>query len=300
MPYLLDAGCTDADNSFGPSVQTSCRAFDFTLLFEQIFFCLVPAAAFIFVALFRLRKLRQRQVTASGLGLQVVKQVSQENNRLHDRSLLTPFQKVAIFCYATTQLASVILWSTSTHKTDASLASAVLTFLASVLLSPLSYFEEVRSIRPSVVLNVYLIGSILFEAVQVRTLFLTGLDSLGITSSVGLGVKTILLLLEALPKTTLTTGKGANISREDRANVYSLRTFWWINRILLVGRRQSLKLANLDFIGPGLKTERYSSHLAQSWNTVDQNKKYGLLFAVFSTLKWPLLAPAIPRLVLIG
>lgn len=203
-------------------------------------------------------------------------------------------------CYAITQLASLILWSASAHQTNSSSASAVFTFLASLLICPLSYFEGARSVRPSNVLNVYLFGSILFESAQVRTLWRAGIPKLAIVSSVGLGVKTILLLLEALPKKALIAEEGRNISREDRAGIYSLRTFWWINRILRLGRRQSLKLANLDFIGPGLQTARHSSDLAHNWNTYGHNRKYGLLLAVFSTLKWPLLAPAIPRLILIG
>lgn len=180
------------------------------------------------------------------------------------------------------------------------MASAVLTFLASLLICPLSYLDGGRSPRPSPVLNVYLLGSSLFDAVQVRTLWSAGLQNLAIVSSVGLGFKVLLLVLEALPKRTLKAEAEIIISREEKCGVYSLRTFWWLNELLWLGRRQSLKLSNLYSIDPDLKTARYSSQLADHWHTVDHDKKYSLLLAVFSTLKWPLLAPALPRLILIG
>lgn len=205
-----------------------------------------------------------------------------------------------VFYYTITRIVSLYFWVASSHHTHASVASAILAVVASLFLSLLSYLEEVRSVRPSAVLNTYLLGSSLFDAVQVRTFWLAGLQNLTIVSSVALGLKTVLLLFEALPKTTLPNKQGASISREDRAGIYSLRTFWWINRILWLGRCQILKLANLDFIDPGLKTARYSSSLTHNWATSNKGQKYRLLRVVFSTLKWPLLAPSIPRLILIG
>lgn len=215
-------------------------------------------------------------------------------------TILTPFPKLTIFSYASTQLAVLILWIVSPYKNDVSVASAILAFVASLSICPLSHFEGSRLPRPSAVLGTYLFGSSLFDAVIVRTLWCAGLQKLAIASSVGLGVKIILLLLEAVPKKASTTEAGSIISREERASVYSLRTFWWINEILWLGRRQSLKLENLYSIDPALKTARYSSQLAEKWDAVDQSKKYSLLTAVFSTLKWPLLAPGLPRLILIG
>lgn len=227
--------------------------------------------------------------------------------------MLTPSPKLTILSYASTQLAVLILWVVSPHKTDASVAFAVLALLASLSTCPLSYLEGRRSPRPSAVLGTYLFGSSLFDAVIVRTLWRAGpgLQELAVASSVGLGVKIVLLLLEALPimgnkgapATTETAGGCGGVvwAREERASVYSLRTFWWINEILWLGRRQRLGLENLYAIDPGLKTARYSARLAEKWDAVDRGKhKYGLLTAVFATLKWPLLAPALSRLVLIG
>lgn len=71
-------GCAGADRSFGPVVPSSCRGgFDFTLLFEQIFFSFLPAAALLLAASSRLWQLRRAQAVASGPVLQLSKQVGQ-------------------------------------------------------------------------------------------------------------------------------------------------------------------------------------------------------------------------------
>lgn len=40
----------DSDNRFGPQVLGQCRSFDFTLLFEDTIFTLLPAAVFLILA----------------------------------------------------------------------------------------------------------------------------------------------------------------------------------------------------------------------------------------------------------
>jgi hypothetical protein len=51
-------GCpSDADNWLGPRVDTSCRSFDFTLLFEDSFFIALPAAIFLLVQPIQLHRL---------------------------------------------------------------------------------------------------------------------------------------------------------------------------------------------------------------------------------------------------
>lgn len=75
MDHLPDIDCAEADNSFGPVVPLSCRTFDFTLKFEQIFFSLLPAAALVLAASFCLWKIRHAQPETSGVILQFSKQV---------------------------------------------------------------------------------------------------------------------------------------------------------------------------------------------------------------------------------
>lgn len=50
------------DNSFGPSIAKQCRAFDFTLLFEQAFLSLVPSILLVLGCIFRLNEILRQDV----------------------------------------------------------------------------------------------------------------------------------------------------------------------------------------------------------------------------------------------
>jgi hypothetical protein len=58
-----------ADNRFGPRIDADCRAFDFTLLFEDIFFNCLPATIFLLFSPIRLRGLRYESVKVSSYKL---------------------------------------------------------------------------------------------------------------------------------------------------------------------------------------------------------------------------------------
>lgn len=151
------------------------------------------------------------------------------------------------------------------------MASAVLVLLTTLLMSPLSFLEGQRSLRPSPILNIYLLVSTLFDTAQVRTLWLIvasiSEDNLlrysAISFSLGLGLKFVILVLEALPKKIRNSEEV--LSREKTCGVYSLRTFWWLNRILWLGRRKRIQSSDLYTIDPGLKNARYSAKLMADW-----------------------------------
>jgi hypothetical protein len=66
-----------ADASFGPVVDAACRdGFDFTLLFEQSIFVLLPASLLLLVAPLRLLKLRKASVKVTDNVSRAIKLVS--------------------------------------------------------------------------------------------------------------------------------------------------------------------------------------------------------------------------------
>lgn len=59
-------GCTFADdNSFGPAVAKICRAFDFTLLFEEAFLSLLPSVLLVLGSVIRLSSIIRRDAKTS-------------------------------------------------------------------------------------------------------------------------------------------------------------------------------------------------------------------------------------------
>lgn len=167
---------------------------------------------------------------------------------------------------AIVRLVILVVWSLpSSFRTRLSVPAAALSFVASLLICFVSYVEGRKSIRPSPILNFYLFGSCLFGIVQLRTLWLAStyknVQHIAISSSVSLVLQILLLILEALPKQR----REFHVSPEDLAGVYTLRTFWWINRVLRLGRTKQLEHIDLYPIDSGLKTSTYSSQLLDSW-----------------------------------
>lgn len=72
----MTTACTGAaDAVFGPRVSIACRAFDFTLYFEDVFFACLPAALFLLlfpVELWLLRSEPRRVQRSALLGCKLV------------------------------------------------------------------------------------------------------------------------------------------------------------------------------------------------------------------------------------
>jgi ATP-binding cassette subfamily C (CFTR/MRP) protein 1 len=73
-----------------------------------------------------------------------------------------------------------------------------------VALSLLSFQEHRKSLRPSTLISIYLLFSIIFDAVQCRTLFLlsseNGFRTIAVVLSASIEVKIAMLFLEAKQK----------------------------------------------------------------------------------------------------
>lgn len=64
-----------SDNQFGPRVNVACRLFDFTLLFEDAFFGVLPAALFLLLVASRMQYLRTAPVKLVSYKLAIYKLV---------------------------------------------------------------------------------------------------------------------------------------------------------------------------------------------------------------------------------
>ncbi|KUJ15922.1 P-loop containing nucleoside triphosphate hydrolase protein [Mollisia scopiformis] len=270
-----------SDNAFGPIVQ-GCRSnFDFTLLFEQSILSIGPAALFLLAAPPRLTSLfKSKKKTIP--------------NRYRTFKAITCLLLLGI------QLGLLVLWSTY-RVTRATVPSAVLSFLASVLVLPLSRLEHNRSIKPSSLLSVYLLVSVAFDAVQVRTLFLRHDESaiLGLfTTSVGL--KLVLLLLESLNKRKYLRAPYSTYPPESTSGVFGRSFFWWLNPMLATGFRRLMTLDDLFVTDNALLSEPLGEEMKKSWNKYRSSGRWALAYAVFHSLRYSLALIVFPRLCLIG
>lgn len=153
-------------------------------------------------------------------------------------------------------------------RNHVALASAVLSVLAGVILAALSHFEHARSVRPSFIINLYLIVTALFDAARVRTHWLmTDGDNhtLAAVMTASLAVKLVVLLLEAREKRSLLLGLYSRFSVESTSGLISRSSFWWLNSLLLSGHRNVLSVNDLPAIHEKLDSASLGDQLQSAW-----------------------------------
>ncbi|CZR69716.1 related to multidrug resistance protein [Phialocephala subalpina] len=272
-----------SDNSFGPAVAHECRQFDFTLCFEQIFLSLVPSLLFILLSPIRLATVFRRNI----------KIVS---SPLHG-------SKIAVSTvYAVLQIVLLVLWCLSpAERTRVSIPAAVFSLIGAAFICVLSHFEHVKSVRPSTIINIYLFFSVLFDAVQLRTLWEShNLDTIASVFSASFSAKATLLVLEAIEKGSFLAPPYRWTPPESLSSIYNLSVFWWLNHLFKTGFKKVLAFEDLYTLNPELQSKNINIDAQNAWDRVNKDTKHPLMKSSFTALRWQFLAPALPRLCLIG
>lgn len=109
-----------ADAAFGPVVDAACRdGFDFTLVFEQSVFVLLPAAMLVLMAPLRFLQLRKSPIKVAGYASRMIKLVSRFTAR--DAPTKASRQKLiaslpSSLLYSLSQVASLLSSWSSSHS----------------------------------------------------------------------------------------------------------------------------------------------------------------------------------------
>lgn len=158
-------------------------------------------------------------------------------------------------------------------RTRASLAAALLALVATLGLCILSYVEHSKNIRPSSIINAYLLLTLPFDAAQLRTRWLRGDNLAGnrVASSI-LAVKLLVLISEATEKTRILFTPYIDRSPEATSGLYSRGLFWWLNPLFRLGFRNvvnenDLFAADGDLLSKSLEI-RFSRHWANRVSSV--------------------------------
>ncbi len=151
--------------------------------------------------------------------------------------------------------------------TKATIPAAALSFLAALAILLLSRVEHTRSIRPSFIINIYLLTSVAFDAVQARTLFLRHDNStiLGLFMA-NIAIKLALLVLESINKRRCLRSPYKNYSPEATSGIFSRSFFWWIIPLLATGFRKLITLNDLFITDNALKSEVLFEEMQISWS----------------------------------
>ncbi|OOO14952.1 ABC transporter related protein [Aspergillus oryzae] len=149
------------------------------------------------------------------------------------------------------QLSLLVLWSVS-PRTSTSIPAATLGLANAIIIIGLSYVEDRKSTRPSSLLTVYLLLSILFDATQARTLWLTHRIPTAAVQSASTGTKLAMLLLEMREKTFYLQAPYRDYPPEATSGIVNLSFVWWINRLFMTGYRKLMGNRDLYDLEPGL------------------------------------------------
>lgn len=222
------------------------------MLFEDSILAILPAAFFVLVTPFRASRL-------------VGQTPRLKLNALYSAKLL------AIAVYVGLQLTVLVLSNNSSIRTHATMAAAALTFVAAMMLAPLSHLEHGKSSRPSFLISFYLGVTALLDIARVRTQWFLP-DNRGIAAvlTASLLVKCLLLVLEEMGKRSLLPGTGSGkVSIESTSGLFSRSTFWWLNSLLLQGSKNILTTDALPPIREKLASNDLGETLQSTWKNCE-------------------------------
>ncbi|GJD03582.1 ABC transporter [Colletotrichum higginsianum] len=168
----------------------------------------------------------------------------------------------------------------------------------------LSFFEHSRSPRPSVLLNTFLISTILLDAAQVRTLWLSAGTNLEITIARTFTAaavwKIVLILSESWEKLPWLRWNRKDHSPEETSGLFGLATFSWLNSLFVSGYKKVLAVPDLFPLDKSLSVETLQETTRRLEPERFREKSHDLARALGSTLVVPLLMPVAPRIALLG
>lgn len=240
----------NADNAFGPLVDQLCRTFDFTLLFEQTILSVIPDALFILsapICLYRLRHAPKSFLQPNWIGF---------------------IKALNAAILASLQLVLLILWTLSPQRTSASLPSAVVSLVASIALVYSSWVLHFRLVRPSSLIDLYLLVSIICDAFQVRTLhFATNNGAIAPVSLTALCVKALLFILECQNKHSLLREQyRSTLGAEESAGIFNRWFMTWLNPLFIAGYKRLISNDDLPRNDSELSSESMRNRMQESWN----------------------------------
>lgn len=204
--------------------------------------------------------------------------------------------------YGGIQVALLALWAeSSTTRTRASVPNAVLAVIGACALGVLSFVEHQRTIRPSFILNCWLIVTLVFDIAQVRTLWLRGYQTaIASATTTSIVIKTAAVVVEAVEKRSILRDKWKAASPEATSGFYGLAFFVWLNPLFFKGYSKSLEVEELFVLDKHLSSDFLYSRIKPAWERLMTKPRHALLLVFFNRFKWDFLCAVPPRLAYIG
>jgi ATP-binding cassette subfamily C (CFTR/MRP) protein 1 len=200
------------------------------------------------------------------------------------------------------QTALLILHALSSSlRTRATIAASALTLLDALGLCMLSHSEHIRSVRPSAIINVYLLLTLPFDAARARTLWLDGATKpIAAVFTSTLGVKVMILIAEAIEKRAILIDRYQNSSPEMTSGIYSRSFFWWLNTLMTTGFRRVIDNDDLYPIDDEMSSVSVRDKGDRVWSEASRGIPRALFWSTLKATQSALAWCIFPRLCLIG
>ena len=153
----------------------------------------------------------------------------------------------------------------------------MMSFVASLTLFPLLYFEHTRTVRSSTIMVIYLFISLICDAIQARTLYLIdGISNIGVIYMVNIWLKVAFLFLEVRDKQQYLKNPYLNYPLETRSDVFSRTFFWWLLPLFVEGYRNILRPEDLPKIPNELASEPLREKMMRAWDERCKPRHYNI------------------------
>jgi ATP-binding cassette subfamily C (CFTR/MRP) protein 1 len=204
----------------------------------------------------------------------------------------------------------------STLRTRATLTAASFSLVDALGLCVLSHTEHIHSVRPSAIINAYLLLTLPFDVARTRTLWINdATTSVAAVFSSTLAVKVIILIAEGMEKRGILLDRYRYSSPEVTSGIYARSFFWWLNNLMTSGMQRiplhqnwliqigfQRVISNEDLypIDDEMTSSSLQENAQKIWGATDKSKPRALLWSTLKASRKALAYCILPRLFLIG
>lgn len=181
-----------------------------------------------------------------------------------------------------TQVASLIVWASSDDtRTTTGIASRAVSCLASLCILATLYTEHFYSPRPSLLLGLYLVITLLFDIVKIRSAFLRDAVSDGSLAIGAIGLRFVLIILEEIPKRSLFISheKQVSANKESTGGFCSRAVFVWLFPLFHLGYNTRITVEDLDELSEDMQVSRLDDCFREHW---DKGKSAPIYWEAYS------------------
>ena len=151
--------------------------------------------------------------------------------------------------------------------TRASIASATIQLFGMLTIVGLEIIEHTKALRPSPIILLYLLSSVVADCVLIRTLFLRDyVKPIAGLATANMSLKLVFFLLENLSKKKYFKIQDSELSAEETIGIIEKAFFWWINSLLLTGRKKILTIEDLYPLDAGIESKRLQEDIMNRWS----------------------------------